>query len=224
MLKIQCTKCNQTLKGKEITITPFHAYINGVKYQDYACTCSKCGGSVVHDRMVRTAEANKAKAMAKLARKAGKSVQKFTEEQQYDAIMRKVGKRAREIAASYKENPITTLQDLSKAIDELPQEERDIVLAHEDKENMELLRVGTKKPTKHIKPASIVLLTQAIIESARDDKDEDFLKYGYGEYVVDAYNTALTNHKHHDYGITAALLLEKMQNGELAPKGEDEDA
>ena len=135
--------------------------------------------------------------------------------------MRKVGKRAKEIAVSYKENPVVTLQDFSKAIDELPQEERDIVLAHEDKENMELLRIGTKKPTKHIKPASIVLLTQAIIESARDDKDEDFLKYGYGEYVVDAYNTALTNHKHHDYGITAALLLKKIRNGELTNTEEE---
>jgi hypothetical protein len=30
-------------------------------------------------------------------------------------------------------------------------------------------------------------------------------------------------HKHHDYGITAALLLEKMRKGELV-KGEDDDA
>lgn len=210
MLHIKCEKCGKTLKGKEVTATPFYAYINGVKYQDYAVACIHCGGLVAHERFIAKAAENKKKAMAKLQRKTGKSIKQITEAQQYSTIMRKVYNRAKEIAAS---NPFVRLKDIDEAVNELPQDERNIVLAYEDKQDMALLKSGYSKPTKHIDQKSILLLTQAIIESAIVDKDEDFFKTEYGEQIVDTYNTTLSMHTHHDYEITAALLLEKMRKG-----------
>lgn len=221
MLHIQCAQCGAMLKGKEVIITPFSNYINGAKYADYAVTCSKCGGAVVHERYAQMAAKNKAKAMAKIARKTGKTIKKINEEQQYNAIMRKAGKRAKEIAKAHS-NP-TKLKHLNQAIEELPQEEKGLVLAYEDKLNMELLDAGTNKPTKHIKSNAILLLTQSVIECAIADKDEDFFKSEYGAYIVDTYNTVLSMHKHHDYGITAELLLEKMRKGAIRVKGDDND-
>lgn len=220
MLQIKCDHCGQTLKGKEVKVTTFDAYVENVKYKDYAVTCSKCGGSVVYEYYAKKAAENKAKAVSKAACKTGKSIKQITKEEKYSLIMRKASKRAKEIAKS-NDRPLR-VQHLSKAIDELPKDEKDIVLAQEDKQDMALLKAGTKKPTKHVKPNSILLLTQAIIELAIAEKDEDFFQSEYGNYIVDAYNTALTNHKCHDYGITAALLLEKMHKGELI-KGEDDD-
>jgi hypothetical protein len=220
MLKIKCDHCGQTLMGKDIKVVPFHEYLDGAKYQDYAVNCTKCGGSIVWDRYVQKAKENKAKALVKLARKKKKTVKQISEEEQYNIIMRKAGERAKEIAKAHSK-PVK-LKHLCKAIDELPQDEKSIVLAHEDKLDLELLHQGTNKPTKHIKPNSILLMTQAIIECAIADKDEDFFKSQYGAQIVDTYNNALTIHTSHDYGITADLLLEKMRKGELV-KGENND-
>ena len=222
MLHIQCDHCGQTLMGKDIKVVPFHEYLDGAKYQDYAVNCTKCGGSIVWDRYVQKAKENKAKAMAKLARKTKKTVKQITEEEKYNIIMRKAGKRAKEIAAQHKSNPVVTIVDLNKAIDELPQGDKDIMLAYEDKIDMGLLKSGTHKPIKHIKSNAVLLLTQGIIESAIAEKDEDFFKSEYGAQVIETYNTVLTIHTSHDYGITADLLLEKMRKGELV-KGENDD-
>lgn len=223
MLKIQCAKCGATLKGLDVIITPIKTYIDNVKYQDFNVVCSKCGGVVVHERYAKMAAENKAKAIAKLACKKGKTIKQITEEEKYNIIMRKASKHAKKIAASYKENPVVTRKDLRKAITELPQDEMDIVLAYEDKLDLEMLKKGTDKPTAHIKPNSILLLTQAIIESAIAEKDEEFFQSKYGEQVVDTYNTALTIHTNNDYGITADFLLEKMRKNAIRVKGEHDN-
>lgn len=215
MLKIQCAQCGQTLKAKEINVSTFDAYVGNVKYKDYATTCMKCGGFVIYERIQKLAEKNKAKAMGKAVRATGKSSKQLTEEQQYNTIMRKVSRRAREIASTYKENVTVHSRDLYKAIDELPKDEKAIMLAYEDKMDMRLLKAGTHKPTKHITPNAILLLTQAIIEDAIINKDEDFFQFEYGAQVVDTYNTALTIHTHTDYEVTAELLLEKMRKGKI---------
>lgn len=223
MLQIKCQHCGAILKAKEIIINQFIVKEDAVAYKEYICICSKCNQSVEWDRYAQKAAENKAKAMAKLARKTKKTVKQITEAEKYNAIMKKAGKRAREFAKYHTSNVAVTVLDLNMAIDELPQDEKQIVLAYEDKQDMGLLKAGTHKPTKHIKSNSILLMTQAIIESAIEENDEDFFKSEYGAQVVDTYNLALTDHKHHDYGITAALLLEKMRKGELV-KGEDDDA
>ena len=220
MLHIQCNHCGQTLKGKEVAVTPFYEYFNGIKYQNYAVVCSKCDGVIVWDRYAEKAAANKAKAMAKAVKKTQKSVKQITEEEQYAIIMRKVGKRAKDIATARNVSP-PKVEDFYKAVDELPKNEKAFVLAYEEKQDMELLKVVNNKPTKHIAPNSILLLTQAIIESAIADKDEDFFQSKYGEQVVDTYNTMLTVRKGHDYGITADLLLEKMLKKSIQVQGEE---
>ena len=222
MLKIQCNQCGSILKGKEVNITTFDNYVNGVKYKDYAVTCSKCGSAVRHERIAKQAEKNKAKAMAKVARKTGQSVKQLTEEEEYNAAMYK----ALEIAkneAKKKKKPVVKIKHLNRAIDKLPKKDRDIVLAHEDKMNMEMLKSNGKKDTDHIKSNSILLLTQAIIEQAIADNDEDFFMSEYGSQIVDTYNTMLTEHKKCDYNITADLLLEKMRKKTIHIKGERED-
>lgn len=221
MLQITCAQCGKKLMGKEVIVTPFHAYIDGVRYQDFNATCANCGGSVVHERFAKKASANKAKAMTKIARKTGKSIKKISEEEQYTAIMRKTSKRAKEIAKAHSK-PLR-VKHLCKAIDELPPDEKRIVLAQEDKQDMELLKVKTNKPTKHISTNSILLLTQSIIEVAIQDGDEDFFQSQYGEYIVDTYNTTLAVHKGHNYEITAKLLLEKMRQGKIKVKGCEEE-
>lgn len=65
MLKIKCTQCGATLKGQDVQVLSFLNEENGVKYRDYTCTCSKCGGVVIHERIVKKALENKAKAIAK---------------------------------------------------------------------------------------------------------------------------------------------------------------
>ena len=223
MLQIKCDQCGQTLKGKDVKVTTVYAYVRGVKYQDYDVTCPKCGGVVVHDRYAKKAAENMMKALAKVARKTNKSVKQITEAEKYDVIMLKVRKRAKELALCHKSNTAVTLLDLNKAIDELPQEEKNIVLAYEDKQDVALLQALTHKPIKHIKHNAILLLTQGIIESAIAENDEDFFKSEYGVQIVDTYNTTLTIHASHDYGITADLLLEKMRKNAIEIKGENED-
>jgi hypothetical protein len=222
MLNIQCAKCGAKLKGQETIVTPFFVYLDGIKYQDFKVACNKCGGLVNYERFAKKAAENKAKAMAKLARKQKKTIKQISEEEQYNIIMRKAGKRAKEIATARGVSPVR-LQDFNAAIDELPQEEKDMVLAYEDKVNMALFKSGTNKPTKHIKPNSILLLTQGIIEHAIAEKDEDFFKSEYGAQIVDTYNTTLTMHTSYDYGITADLLLDKMRKDAIKVKGEDDD-
>lgn len=223
MLKIQCAQCGAILKAKDTTTTPFHNFADGVKYQDYAVTCNKCGGIVVYDRMVKKAQANKENALAKLAQKTGKSIAQVKAEGGYNDIMKKVGKRAKEIAASYKENPKVKYKDLNQAINELPPNEKCIVLAHEDKENMAILTAKTPKQVDHISPQSILLLTQSWIECAIADNDEEFFQSEFGKQIADTYNTALTIHTHTDYEVTAELLLEKMRKNAIKIKGEKED-
>ena len=152
-----------------------------------------------------------------------KTVSQVSEEEQYLAIMLKVGKRARKIAKSRITSPAVQVQDFDRAVAALSQEEKDFMLAYEEKQDMALLAQKYEKPTDHIKVHSILLWTQAIIESAIADNDEDFFKSKYGEQVVETYNTALAVHKCHDYGITAAMLLDKMRKGKLALE-ENEDA
>ena len=86
---------------------------------------------------------------------------------------------------------------------------------------MAMLKAGTKKSTKHIKHNAMLLLTQAIIESAIEEKDEEFFQSEYGVFVVDTYNTALTIQKCHDYGITADFLLEKMRKNAIKVNEEE---
>jgi hypothetical protein len=220
MLQIKCDHCGQTLKGKDVEVTTFDAYVGKAKYKDYDVTCTKCGGSIMWDRYTQKAAENKAKALAKLARKKKTTVKQITEAEKYSIIMSKAGKRAQDFVLV---GPVK-LQHLNRAIEELPQDERNFVLSYEDKHDMTMLKAGTKKSTKHIRSNAILLLTQAIIESGIEENDVDFFKSEYGAFVVDTYNAALTNHKHHDYGITAALLLEKMRKGKIHVKGEDDDA
>ena len=224
MLHIQCDHCGQMLKGKDVKVTTFDAYVGKAKYKDYAVVCTKCDGIIVWDRYVQKAAENKAKAMGKLSKKTGKPVKQITEEDKYNAIMRKVGKRAKEVAVLYKGNPVVKHKDLCQAIDELSPKEKAIVLAYEDKLDMALFKIATKKPTKHIRANSILLLTQAIIECAIADNDEEFFKSEYGATMCETYNLALTIHTSHDYGITADLLLEKMRKNAIRIKGEQENA
>ncbi len=142
----------------------------------------------------------------------------------YNQIMKKVAKRAKEIAISYKGNNIVGLQDFDKAIEELPKKDRDTIHLYEDKQNIKFMQQYAKKPNNDITNNSFLLLTQAIIESAIAENDEEFFKSKYGEMVVDMYNTALTIHKSYDYNITAELLLEKMRKNAIKIKGEKEDA
>lgn len=224
MLKIKCIQCGAILAAKDTTVTPFHNYVEGVKYQDYAVTCNKCGGLVVYERFAKKAQANKEKALAKLARKQNKSVAQVKAESGYKTIMRKVGKRAKEIAATYKENPKVKWRDINKAINELPQDEKRVVLAHEDEQNVAILNSGIPKQADNMTAQSMLLLTQSIIECAIADHDEDFFQSEYGKQIVEMYNTALTIHKNHEYGITAEFLLEKMRKNAIKIKGEKEDA
>ena len=134
---------------------------------------------------------------------------------QYAAIMHNAGKHAKILAKRHKSMPAVQIIDWYDAINALPLDSREILLAYEDKQDMKLLQLGTNKPTKHISSNSILLLTQAIIESAISENDEDFFKTEYGAFVVDGYDLALTDRKHYDYNITAELLLEKMRKGKI---------
>ena len=221
MFKSPCAHCSSMLKGKEINVTTFDAYISGVKYKDYAVTCSKCGGTIVWDRYAQKSAENKAKAAKKAATKKGKSVKQITEEERYMIIMRKVGKRAKEIADARNVSP-AKVQDLNAAVNELPDNEKSFVLAYEEKQDMAILKNGHYKTHDKATPQCILLMTQAIIASAIEEKDEDFFEHEYGKHVVDTYNAALTVHKGTDYGITAELLLEKMRKGKLAVNQEEE--
>lgn len=221
MLHIKCDHCGQDLKGREVIVTPFYAYIEGSRYQDYAVTCSKCGGIIVWDRYAQKAAENKAKAVRKAAGKKGKTVKQITEAEQYNAIALKAYKRAEELALLHKHSHVVTMLDFNQAIEELPQSDKAIMLDYEDKQDMLMLKMRNHKPTKHIKSNSILLLTQAIIESAIEEQDEDFFKAEYGAFVGDTYNTTLTVHKCHDYGITAELLLEKMRKKSIQIQGEE---
>lgn len=223
MLKIQCNQCGKTLMGKDTIATSIDAYIGGVKYQDYAVTCVHCGAAVRHERFAKKAAENKAKAMAKAMRKTGKSANQITEEQQYKTIMLKAYKRAQKMAKQRLSNKHVKWEDIDAAVNELPADEKRIVLAYEDKQNMLILKNGTNKPTAHIGQNAILLLTQALIQSARDDEDEDFLQSEYGAYVADVYNLALTHHTKCDYGITAEVFMEQWRKGEWQKRGEDED-
>ena len=224
MLKIQCTHCNQMLMGKEIKVEPFHAYIGAAKYQDYAVTCTKCGGAIVWDRYTEKAAENKAKAIRKAANKKVKPVKKVKKIEPYEVIMRKVGKRAKELAKLHPGAPAVQWGDFYDSINELPPDEKSIVLDYEDKQNMELLKKPNHKTNNKVTPQCMLLLTQAIIERAIADYDEGFFESEYGAYVVDTYNTMLSIHKHHNYGITAELLLEKMRKNAIKMKGEEDDA
>ena len=137
--------------------------------------------------------------------------------------MKKVGKRAKDFAMLHTSNKAVNIADINKAVEELPPEEKSFVLAYEDKQDMALLKRPVHQTHPKATPQCMILLTQAIIESARDEEDEDFFKAGFGAFVVDTYNSALTVHKGHDYEITAGLLLEKMQKGLFQPKGEKYD-
>ena len=223
MLNIQCAQCGETLKGKEVKVTPFNNYIEGVKYKDYAVTCPKCGGLVTHERYAKMSAEGKAKAMIRLAKKKKKTVKEISEEERYCTIMRKVGKFAKANALTHKDNPVVKQKDLNKAIEELPKDEKKAMLAYEDKMDMELLKNGVDKPQKNMSPNSMLLLSQAIIESAIKENDEDFFEFEYGAQIVEIYNTMLTARKCHDYGITADLLLEKMRKNAIKVKGEQED-
>lgn len=223
MLQIKCDHCGQLLKGKDVKIDAFYDYLNGVKYKKYTTACKKCGGFVYWERYAQKNEENAATALEKFADKKGETIKQIAQSKQYNEIMKKVGERAREIAATCPSNPAVKVQDIYAAVDELPQSEKDIILAHEDKQDMALLHDGNKRSADHIKPNSILLLTQAIIELAIAENDEDFFKSEYGEQIVDTYNTALTIHKSHDYGITAELLLEKMRKNAIKVKGENDD-
>ena len=223
MLHIQCAQCGATLMGKDVNMTIEDAYIDGIKYKNYAASCNKCGGAVVHERLAQMTAKSKAKAMAKLAKRKKKTVKQISEEEQYTTIMCKAGKRARELAELHPVNPAVRVKDFYAAVDELPKEEKQIVLTYEDKMDMQMLKNGASKPASHIKPNAILLLTQGIIESAIAEKDEDFFQSQYGAQIVDTYNTALTAHTSNDYGITARFLLEKMRKRQIKVKGEQDD-
>lgn len=215
MLKIKCSQCNAILKGVDIVVTTFDHYEHNIKYKDYAVTCPHCGGSIVWDRYVQKAEENKAKAVAKMAKKKGKSVEQIASPNQYEVIMRGVFNRAKELGTSYKKNNIVGKRDFYKAFNELPQDQRDVVLEYEDQEHMKLLNKKPDKPSEQISEHSMLLLTQSIINLAILDKDEEFFKSNYGKQIVAMYNAALTIYKKHDFNITAELLLEKMQKGKI---------
>lgn len=223
MLKIQCAHCNQILMGKEIKVKPFYVHINEITYQDYAVTCTKCGGAIVWDRYTEKAAENKAKAIRNAANKQVKPVKKVKKIESYEVIMHKVGKRAKELSLRHPWICGVQLGDFYDAINELPPDEKRMVLKYEDKQDIELLKRPIYKTHAKATPQCILLLTQAIFESARDEFDEDFFKSKFGEFVVDVYNAALIAYKNHDYDITAGLLLDKMRKGEWK-KGEEEDA
>jgi hypothetical protein len=203
MLHIKCDHCGRDLKGQEVIVEPFYNYTNGIKYKDYTTTCSMCGSVISWDRYVQKAEENKTKAIGK------KIVPKISLEEQYNTIMRKVVKKAIIPPSYFPKN-----KDVSRLIAELPEDEKQIVLEYEDNEDMKILNQECHKQFKHININGLLLLYQDVIIDALKDKDEDFFKTKYGDSVVDAYNSALTLYKGHNYNITAALLLEKIQNGE----------
>lgn len=207
MLKIKCNDCGAELKGIEIIVKPFYNYEKNVKYKDYATTCSKCGGVIVWDKCVKKAEENKAKAF----RKKGISMDSPT---QYDDIMVKVKKRAKQITQDNGLDKVR-LVDLNQAINELPPQEREIVLAYEDKCDIEMLNSKCYKPTEEIDINGVLLLNQAIIIDALADKDIDFFKSNYGGAIVAAYDSALTLYKGYDYNITSELFVEKIENGQV---------
>lgn len=207
MLKIKCHDCGAKLKGIDIIVKPFFNYVQNVKYKDYTTTCSKCGGVIVWDRYAKKAEENKAKAL----RKKGISM---SSPSQYDTIMVKVKKRAKEITQDNGLDKVR-LVDLNQAINELPPQEREIVLAYEDKGNVEILNSKCYKSTEQIDISAVLLLNQAIIVDALIDKDIDFFKSNYGGAIVSAYDSALTLYKGCDYNITSELLLEKIENGQV---------
>lgn len=221
MLQIKCDHCGQILKGKDVVVTKFMAQSGGVEYKDYACSCPKCGGSIEWDRYTQKGEENKAKALVKLSLKTGKSVKRLTEEEKYNVFMRQAYAIAKQNAAKDKEIPIVKARDMLRAIKQMPDDTKQSMLEYEDKLDMALLKSGSKKPTEHVKPNAILLLTQAIIARAIVDKDEDFFRSEYGAQVCDTYNLALTAHTGHDNGITAAILLKKMQQGEIKVRGEE---
>lgn len=216
MLHIKCDHCGADLKGSEVIITSFDAYFENIKYKDYTATCSKCGGIVVYDKCTQMRDKNKAKAMAKLSKKTGRSVAQISEAEQYNTIMHKVGKKV----PKHLETPTAKMMCFNKLVADLPPDEKKIVLEYEDKQDVALLHKKNNKPT-NIEPKSILLLTQSIIELAIADKDEDFFQSKYGEHIVDAYNTALTLYTKHDYEITAELLLEKMRKGVIVLNAEE---
>jgi transcriptional regulator with GAF, ATPase, and Fis domain len=211
MAKIKCDHCGTELKYKDIVVVSFYKHEDDIKYKDYTATCSKCGGVISWDRYVQKAAENKAKALEKFARKKGKSAAQITEAKQYDAIMQRISSNI----VHNPDNFTATIKQFNKAINELPDEEKRIVLAYEDKKDMEIIKGTYYKSTKNVTSNSVLLLTQAIIESAIIDKDECFFASNYGKNIVDMYNAALTLHIGHDYEITADLLLEKMQKGTI---------
>ncbi len=223
MLHIKCAHCGATLKGKDVIVATIPNFDGGVTYKDYAVTCPKCCGAIVWDRYVQKAAENKAKAVARLLKKLKKNMRQVSDEERYDEIMLRVAATAKKKAEENKENPKVRLKDLEAAVDDLPQETKDIMLAYEDKMDMAMLKIESGKHDEYVENSSILLLTQAIITLAIEDKDEDFFKSQYGEYIVDTYNNALTLHKHHDYNITACLLLEKMRQGKIKVRGESND-
>ena len=214
MLKIQCHDCGCELKGGEIVITPFYNYINEVKYKDYATTCSKCGGIVIYDRLVKKAEENKQKALEKMVRKKGKSIEQLTEQNSYKAIMREVYGEAQKIGQTYKANNIVSRRDFFKVFKTLPQDKKSVVVEYEDKENMKVFQKKCNKPIDHIPDTSVLLLTQEIVTLALIDKDEDFFKSQYGHAIVNMYNTALSIYEDMDYNITAEFCLGLLKNHE----------
>ena len=134
----------------------------------------------------------------------------------YNLIMQKV------VLTSRKGNQGgTTYKAINKAINRLPTKEKAIVLAKEDERNMASLNKKHKKSTDYLVDSSVLLLTQAIIELAIADRDEDFFMSNYGKAIVDGYNTALTIYTKHNYNITAELLLEKMRKGEIVIESEE---
>ena len=143
-------------------------------------------------------------------------MKKKTKETAYDAIMRKVGKT---IAPS--DSSLKRLYDFNKAINKLPEDKRQIIIKHEDGQDMALLDKENHKPKKCVADNSILLLTQGIIELAIADKDETFFMSEYGKTIVDTYNFMLTSHTKHNYNITAELLLEKMRKGTIQIDTED---
>lgn len=214
MLKIKCHNCGVDLKAGEVIIEPFYNYINDVKYKDFNTTCSKCGGEIFWERFINKAEENKKKALEKMVCKTGKSIDEIISQNPYDVIMTKVKKRAKELTKARGIEQIG-LDEIDDAINELPSKEKNIVLAYEDAQNMAILNAKYYKPIEQVSMNAVLLANQAIIISALEDKDKDFFKGKYGGSIVDAYNSALTLHKNHDFNITAKLLLEKIESGQV---------
>ena len=107
------------------------------------------------------------------------------------------------------------------AIKQMPDDAKKAMLKHEDKLDMALLKTPSKRQTDHIQPNAILLWTQAWIERAIAEKDEDFFMSEFGAQVCDTYNLALKAHTKQDHHITAALLLEKMRKNEIKVKGDE---